>query len=187
MAPDYPSTHYLNVDLDVWSRRSLQPMVTAMGSKVSVLYVGRERSRYGAHVEFVGSGFEMSADSAILGLVDVVRSLPSSPRKLWDTASTREFNIGIEAGLQPHGFEVHLKPKTVAAVTEIGATIAITVYAPEVDQDGRPLPADPVPPGARFPSAGGRAMSRSRALMKGRRTSGSSGRGPSFRARPKSK
>lgn len=173
---DYPSTHYANVDLDVWSRRSLQPMVEAMGSRVSVLYVGREQTRYGAHLEYRGSAFRRSADAAILGLVRVVKSLPPSPRKLWDTASTREFNIGIEAGLQPHGFELHLKAETVVAVTDIGATIAVTVYAPQVDEDGRPMPADPVPPGARVPSSGGRAMSRRRALMKGRRTSRSSGR-----------
>jgi hypothetical protein len=59
--PDYPSTHYANVDLDVWSERSLQPMVEAMGSRVSVLYVGREQTRYGAHLEYRGSVFRRSA------------------------------------------------------------------------------------------------------------------------------
>lgn len=176
MGPSYPSTRYANVDLDVWSRRSLQPLVAPMGSRVSVLYIGRERKRHGAHLELRGCGFAMSADAAILGLVGVIESLPPSAWKLWDTASTREFNIGIEVGLQPHGFEVHLKPETVSAVTDIGATVAVTVYAPQVDEDGRPLPADRVPPGARVPPVGGRAASRRQALVKGRRTSRSSGR-----------
>jgi hypothetical protein len=51
---DEEETTLLNVDLDIISKSRLEPLVAAFGSKVSVLYVGPERSRYGAHLELGG-------------------------------------------------------------------------------------------------------------------------------------
>jgi|HubBroStandDraft_1064217.scaffolds.fasta_scaffold373939_2 hypothetical protein len=41
-----PATEFLNVDLDIYSRFDLQPLVKALGKKVIILYVGRERRKY---------------------------------------------------------------------------------------------------------------------------------------------
>jgi hypothetical protein len=35
------STHFLNVDLDIYSKADLQPLVSALAKKIMVLYVGR--------------------------------------------------------------------------------------------------------------------------------------------------
>jgi hypothetical protein len=43
-------THFLNVDLDIYSTRDIQPLVTALGTKVLVLRIGRTKRTYGAHL-----------------------------------------------------------------------------------------------------------------------------------------
>lgn len=171
--PKLPSTHYLNVDLDVLSPTPLDGLATDMGPKAFVLYVGVHGRHHGAHFELASSHMGMSADKTIRGLVRLVQALPPSARKLWEQASTREFNIGIEAGFLPHGFEVRLKPETVESIVGIGGSLAITVYAPELGRDGRPRPETKPPKGAKLSPPGGRAKrARSEAHSKGRRTRG---------------
>lgn len=130
------ATHYLNVDLDILSRTPLEPLVAAMGSRVIVLFVGREGRRYGAHLEFAGYERSSNADTAIQGLAKIVRRLPPAARTLWRRASIREFNIGIQAGPAPFSFDLRLKPATLDAIRQIEATLAVTVYAPDVPVGG---------------------------------------------------
>src|SRR4051812_46724848 len=132
--PGCEPTHYMNVDLDIHSRVSLQGLVGAMGDEAFVLYVGGERRRHQAHVELAASHMDMSADRTILGLIRLIKRLPPRYRKVWDAARTREFNIGIEAGLQPRSFELRLQRRTIEAVAAVGATIVTTVYAPILEE-----------------------------------------------------
>jgi hypothetical protein len=124
-----PTTTFLNVDLDIWSRAPLDDLVTAFGRKVVVLYVGKEGRQYGAHLE-VGVP-PADADRTIRRFVTLVDSLPRSPRKIWDSARVRQFNVGIQAGASPPAYELRLQPATVEAVAGIGARIAVTIYAPD--------------------------------------------------------
>jgi hypothetical protein len=48
-------TYFLNVDLDVFGRSSLEPLASAFGSKVSQLYVGPHWNHYRAHFELRAS------------------------------------------------------------------------------------------------------------------------------------
>ena len=124
-------TTFLNVDLEVISRTPLGPFVQAFGRKVDVLHVGPWGRRYGAHVEVAGSGYRGNADSLIRRLVTLVKALPRNARRLWDTAQSREFNVGIEAAAKSRTFELRLEPETLMAVAGIAGRIVITVYAPE--------------------------------------------------------
>src|SRR5947199_239815 len=45
------TTQFRNVDLDIDSNSDLQPLVTALGKKVIVLYVKRIRRTHSAHLE----------------------------------------------------------------------------------------------------------------------------------------
>src|SRR5271157_2199944 len=90
-------THFLNVDLDVYSKSDLQPLVTALGKGDFALYVGRLQRTYEAHIELAG-GNPKSANAAIRAFATLISALPRAQRALWDTAKTREFNIGVQAG-----------------------------------------------------------------------------------------
>jgi len=126
-------TRYANVDLDIFSRVSLKGLVDAMGRDALVLYVGGEEQKYEAHVELASSHMA-TADRTIIGLTRLVKRLPPRYRKVWDSATSREFNVGIEAGLEPHSFELRLKRRTVDAVRNIGGALVVTVYSPVLEE-----------------------------------------------------
>jgi len=131
-------THYRNVDLDVHASTPLEGLVHALGDKVFVLYVGGRRRKYEAHVELASSHMDLSADDTILGLIDLIRGLPRVHRKTWDLARRREFNVGIEAGLEPHGFELRLRQQTLKAITDVRGALVVTVYAPDLSETRLP-------------------------------------------------
>jgi hypothetical protein len=132
-------THYANVDLDVYAAVPLDGFVQALGDEAFVLYVGGGRRKYEAHVELASSHRAMSADDTIVGLIRLIRGLPRVHRKTWDSAQRREFNIGIEAGLEPHGFELRLQQRTLKAIADVRGVLVITVYAPDLREGTRPV------------------------------------------------
>ena len=123
---DEEATNFLNVDLDVYSESRLEPLVAAFGDEVCVHYIGREVSRYGAHLEL---GFPRSADTGIKALAALVRRLPTSARKLWKKAQVKDFNIGIQGGIKPHYCEFPLHTDTLSEIVKLGARVVISVYA----------------------------------------------------------
>jgi hypothetical protein len=127
-------THYINVDLDIFARVSLKGLVDAMGEEVFVLYVGGEGQKHEAHVELAASHRGIPADRTITGLTRLVKRLPLRYRKVWDSARSREFNVGIDAGLEPHSFELRLDRRTVDAVRDVGGALVVTVYAPVLEE-----------------------------------------------------
>jgi hypothetical protein len=114
----------------------LQPLVTAMGEKVHVLHIGRHKRTYRAHLELASFSKSKSADSAIVGFCALIRTLPKGARRLWNVAKVRDFNIGVQAALQPYAYEIALAPETVRAASEVNARIVLTVYAQEVRRKG---------------------------------------------------
>jgi hypothetical protein len=92
----------------VYARVPLDAFVHALGDEAFVLYVGGGRRKYEAHLELAPSHMAMSPDDTILGLIRLIRLLPRVHRTTWNSAQRREFNIGIEAGLEPHGSEFRL-------------------------------------------------------------------------------
>ena len=106
----------------------------ALGDEAFVLFVGGGRRKYEAHVELAASHMAMSADDTIVALIRLIRRLPRLQRKIWDSARRREFNVGIEAGLEPHGFELRLQQRTLEAIADVRGALVITVYAPDVRQ-----------------------------------------------------
>ena len=131
------TTHFLNVDLDIHSKSNLEPLVTVMGQKIAVLFVGRIKRTYQAHLELRGSGLSESADSVILGFCALIRALPKAAVQLWNSAKVRDFNIGVQAAMQPHAYEIALAPETIKAAAVVNARIVLTVYAPSSDESGQ--------------------------------------------------
>jgi len=125
-------THFLNVDLDIYSKADLHPLVTALGKRVVVLYVGRIRQTHCAHLEL--AKMTKTADATICGFCSLIEALPKPERGLWNAAKVRDFNIGVQAGMQPHSTEFALPAGTLKAAHELGARIVFTVYAPEQPQ-----------------------------------------------------
>ncbi len=133
---DFSKTHFLNVDLDIYSRSDLQPIVQALGKNAIALYVGRERGGYSAHLEISKSA--KTPDSTIRIFCELIQALPKPERDLWNAAGVRSFSIGIQAGRQPNPCDMTIRAETVQAVAELAAQIVITVYPsrPDTQADG---------------------------------------------------
>jgi len=120
------TTHFLNVDLDIYSRADLQPLVAALGNKVFALYVGRDNRSYCAHLEI--AKVTKTVDSTIRALCGLIQALPNAERYLWNAARVRSFSVGIQAGREPRPCDFTIEAKTVEAVSELGAQIVLTLY-----------------------------------------------------------
>jgi hypothetical protein len=122
-------THFLNVDLEIHSKSDLQALVTALGKKVFVLFVGRVRRTHRTHLEL--AKITRTADATIRGLCSLIETLPKPERDLWDDAQARDFNVGVQAGTQPHPAEFVIEAGTVKRVGQLGARIVYTIYVPD--------------------------------------------------------
>jgi hypothetical protein len=124
-------THFLNVDLDIYSASDLQPLIDALGKKVILLHAGRDKKTYSAHLEI--AKITRTADATMLAFCTLIDALPKAPRELWNKAKLRDFNIGVQADKEPRSFELDVQTKTLEAVARLGGRIVLTVYAPETE------------------------------------------------------
>jgi hypothetical protein len=130
------TTRFLNVDLDLYAKFDLKPLVDALGLKVIVLYVGRERGLHSARLEL--NRQPTTADAAIRGLTLLIHGLPRAKRKLWDTATTRDFNIGVQSAADAKLSEIKLAVQTLKAASLLNARVVFTGYAPNIPTIGKP-------------------------------------------------
>jgi hypothetical protein len=122
------NSEFLNVDLDIRSRRSLAPLVAAWPW---VQTPGLDAGRVPRWVVASPRIVPKDADAAIRHLVTLVDALPKAARRSWKEASSRTFDIGIQAGLEPRSFEeVKLREGTLKDITRLSARLLVTVYAP---------------------------------------------------------
>jgi hypothetical protein len=127
-SPTEGETQFLNVDLDIEAPFDLAPLVAGLGDAVFELHTGPAREGFETHLELPGQ--PASAEDAVRAFVRLLSQLPADARRLWDGATRRDLNVGIQGGSTPHALEVALAPDVLAAVAELGARIVITVYAP---------------------------------------------------------
>ena len=119
---------FLNVDLEVFSKSDLQPLVTALGSNVHVHYLGMEFRLFKAYLDL--SERPKTPEAGILRLCKLIQKLPPSARAFWDGAKSRSFDIGIEAPNRGRHYWSAIGSKAIRAAAEVNAQVAITVYAP---------------------------------------------------------
>lgn len=119
-------TTFLNVDLDVASGEDLASLADALRPRLIALHAGRARKGNWARFELRTQ--PSNPDTAIRRLVSAIDSLPARQRAQWKRATTRDFNIGIQAGEEPPFRAFAVTPTTVTMAARVGARIVITVY-----------------------------------------------------------
>jgi hypothetical protein len=122
---------FLNVDLDIESVEDLAPLVASFEPHAYEL----ERPPGRASFELSQPASPTTPEPLIREFVRVVGRLPPAVRGLWDRAPKRVFDIGIQSGRRPFQESHPLGPDTLRAAADIGAGIAVTVYALAADDD----------------------------------------------------
>lgn len=121
----------LNVDLEVESAGDLAPLIEAL--EPAAYSLGRPPGH--ACFELNSAVSSGEPEPVILELVRLVGELPPAALSAWDSASRRVFDIGFQAASRPFQQTHHLKPATLRAIADIGAEVAITIYAPTPADD----------------------------------------------------
>jgi hypothetical protein len=121
--------HFINVDLDLKSTASLSPLIEAWSDRVSDLYTpakdGRKHwLRLGLHSQ------RADPERGILEFCRLVRRLRGAARAAWQKASSKEFDIGIQAGMERRSAEWVLSRGVIDAIHGVGGHIRVTVYSP---------------------------------------------------------
>jgi hypothetical protein len=128
----YTQTTFLNVDLDISSQEDLSPLAVALRRRLIVLHVGRIRRKYWARFELRTQ--PRNPDAGIRRLVAAIESLPAQQRAFWNQATTRDFNIGIQAAESPRHCEFSVAPATALMVGRLGGRIVLTIYGAQENQ-----------------------------------------------------
>jgi hypothetical protein len=156
--------HFINVDLEVWSRTDLSAFADAVRGKAFVVYVGKIRRRFLANLEARLSKVS-SPEATIWALLELVGSFSPVARAAWKGAQARVFNVGYHGGEfltrvheRPAGSgrwyaqdpkhaaglcETSFSPELLRAVAAVGGSIATTIYPPTEEVPSRRLPSKP--------------------------------------------
>jgi hypothetical protein len=120
---------FLNVDLDVASTEDLTPLLRALEPVAYAL----ERPAGLASFE-LGDPTPTQPEPLILEFVRLISGLPAEARGIWERATKRTFDIGMQSSHEPAQASYRLSAETLRAAADIGAEIAITVYALDPDE-----------------------------------------------------
>jgi hypothetical protein len=123
------AAQFLNIDLDVRSRRSLAPLVTAWPWVYQPLAVGRPPSPNPRWLLLNARGAGKTAEAIAKHLLRHIEQLRGDARESWKDAHRRVFDIGVQAGASGRAFEdVRLKAETLRRIAAVGAEIQLTIY-----------------------------------------------------------
>jgi hypothetical protein len=131
-----PPPYFLNVDLDIESATPLDALAADFGKRVSIMFAGRMNRRHCLYVEIRrGRG----PDGIINAFCALVEGLPPNSRRLWNAARRKEFDIGFEARLSSHrANRFSIQASTLARVTKLGASVAVTFYQEDTPDATQP-------------------------------------------------
>jgi hypothetical protein len=122
------TTEFQAADLDIRSRRSLAPLLEAWPWAQTPGHVGKTAPRW---LLVTPRGFPRTADQFVQEFAKLVDKLPLAGKRCWNQATSRTFDIGIQAGLTPDRFEdVRLSPDSLRRLSRLRASILVTVYPP---------------------------------------------------------
>ena len=125
--------YFLNVDLDIESTVPLRSLAREFGKRVSIMYSGRINGRHCLFVEI--AAIYKKPEETIRAFCALIESLSPRGRQLWGTARRREFDIGFETRLSSNrANRFSIDATTLRRVTELGASIAVTLYKEERDK-----------------------------------------------------
>ncbi len=125
---------FLNVDLELESNTSLDPIAQAFGDCVHVLHNGPHGDiPYLLAVE-VYAGDDNDPESIIEAFCDLIEGLSPKVMKTWKKCTLRRFDIGIESGTgiakKFGALCLRLSPAILERISALKADVVITVYPP---------------------------------------------------------
>ena len=122
-----PTPRFLNVDLDIESKRELTGLQSELGENVTVLVGGPVTPGcFQLRLEVLPE--HDNPDDTILALCSLLENLSASGKRAWRTAHKKEFDIGHELATSGLASPFSLRNETLRRVAKLGATMGVTFY-----------------------------------------------------------
>jgi hypothetical protein len=125
---------FLNVDLELESKESLDLIAQEFGDRVHVLHNGPLQDIPYLLALEVYAGDDNDPESIIEAFCDLIEALPAKAKASWRKCTARRFDIGIESGVgvakRFGALCLSLSPETLKRVAALSAEAVITVYPP---------------------------------------------------------
>lgn len=123
------AVQFINVDLDIESRESLDYLCLELSSSgIHHLHCGPVGRGFFARLECSNGGDMSDADSVINKFCHALESLDERAAAQWKAAHRRCFDLGYETSGSDQCWQSDLRLKTLSRVVALGASIAFTVY-----------------------------------------------------------
>ncbi|WNG16797.1 hypothetical protein [Cystobacter fuscus] len=122
MTDEPTTTRFLNVDLDLRARSGLAELVRALEPTMTVMHHEGDFASLELHEH------PEDIDDAMRRFVELIHALAPEARALWDGCESRQMNIGIQAGAEPHSMGFGLSFHSMRLLVGIGAEVEFTVY-----------------------------------------------------------
>jgi len=132
------ATEFLNVDLDLESKKSLQPLLSELGEQVHVLYDGPSENDSNLVALEVYEGDDEDPDSIINAFCQLIEKLSPKGKAAWKACSMRRFDIGFESGVSGRPLCVDLDCKTLQRVADLSGSIGVTIYPKKLEKKKKP-------------------------------------------------
>jgi hypothetical protein len=127
-------TEFLNVDLDLESKKSLDPLIEELGEKIHVVYNGPSEERTNLAALEVYDGDDEDPDSIINAFCKLLEKLSPKSKAVWESCSMRRFDIGFESGVSGHPLCVDLDQETLERVARLSGSIGVTIYPKKLEK-----------------------------------------------------
>ncbi|MEZ4432422.1 MAG: hypothetical protein R3F65_08405 [bacterium] len=133
---------FLNVDLCVTVEPPHDALVAALSPAAFPLHPG-DRGWLTFELAEPDDDADRAPDRCIARFLDLIETLPPAARAVWDRATVRELDIGVQSGPGAHAVAWTLPAPLLARAAAAGAAIALTVYGNHDDDADRPALASP--------------------------------------------
>lgn len=135
-------THYANTDLELTA--DCEPSALKVAFDQHGFCDLWERTLVDSHWEgcFETGESYYEPDGNIVGFLSVIEALEAEALREWQACTRRAFDIGYHVGYEPFDFSQALSAETIRRIANVGASLRITVYAPDKANSPVSVPAD---------------------------------------------
>jgi hypothetical protein len=130
---------FRNVDMEIDSEESLDPIAREFGDNVNLLYHGHYQDTFNRLALEIYSIREHNPDSIINSFCDLIEKLSPKAKAIWRRCLSRRFDIGIQSGTvtKKHftPLVLDLSSKTLKRVSVLSVEVVFTIYPITVSKE----------------------------------------------------
>ena len=120
---------FLNVDLEIESPDDLRLLIVELEKNCSLhIHDKKENSNNFAVFSHHSSYINGEINEILALFCDSIEDLSQKAREIWNTCQSKKFDAGFESGNSPKDFQTEIRTDILKRITELGASIAITIY-----------------------------------------------------------